>query len=102
MDKRYRVDKRHGVYLHVGNNLKRNLKIDKMEHTTILIAISVFLITTFICWKILSNYNKNQLGKKMAKQWNSKLYLWQGVIFSSTGLTFFIMFILKWTNVLAL
>lgn len=72
-----------------------------MENTTILIAISVFLISTLICWKILSSYNKNQLGKKVSKQWTSKLYLWQGVIFSSTGITFFILFMLKWTDVLA-
>ncbi|MCM4158224.1 hypothetical protein DHD80_19715 [Gramella sp. AN32] len=71
-----------------------------MELNTVIIAISIFIITTFFCWKILSNYNKKQLGKKVSKQWNSKLYLWQGVIFSSTGLTFLTMFILKWTNVL--
>ncbi len=41
------------------------------------------------------------VGRKMHKQWNSKLYLWQGVIFSSTGLTFLFMFILKWTNILS-
>lgn len=71
-----------------------------MGQTTIITAISIFLITTFLCWKILSNYNKKQLGKKMHKQWNSKLFLWQGVIFSSTGLTFLMMFLLKWTNTL--
>lgn len=72
-----------------------------MEQITILIGISVFLVSTFLSRKILSNYNKNQLGIKMSKQWNSKLYLWQGVIFSSTGITFFIMFLLKWTKVLS-
>ncbi|TVZ28103.1 hypothetical protein JM83_3203 [Gillisia sp. Hel_I_86] len=72
-----------------------------MELNTAITAISIFIITTFLCWKILSNYNKKQLGKKMSKQWNSKLYLWQGVIFSSTGLTFLIIFLLKWTEVLS-
>ncbi len=72
-----------------------------MEQTTALTAIAIFLISIYFSWKILCYYNKKQLGEKMYKKWNSRLYLWQGVIFTSTGATFLIMFLLKWTNVVA-
>lgn len=73
-----------------------------MEVNTMIIAISIFIISSFLSWKILSNFSKKQLGKRMFKQWNSKLYLWQGVIFCGTGLTVLIIFLLKWTELLTI
>lgn len=74
--------------------------MEKISAITAIIAVSVFLISFFIYWKTMSHYSKKELGEKMYRKWNSRLYFWQGAIFTSTGVTFLIMFILKWTNVL--
>ncbi len=58
-----------------------------------IIAVSVFLVSFFIYWKVMHYYSKKELGEKMYKQWNSRLYFWQGGIFTSTGATFLVMFI---------
>jgi len=74
--------------------------MENISAITVIIAISIFLISFFIYWKVMSYYSKKEQGEKMYKQWNAKLYFWQGAIFTSTGITFLTMFILKWTNVL--
>ncbi|MFD1096140.1 hypothetical protein [Salegentibacter chungangensis] len=72
----------------------------KISATTVIIAVSVFLMSFFIYWKVMRYYSKKELGEKMYNQWNARLYFWQGAIFTSTGITFLIMFLLKWANVL--
>jgi len=71
-----------------------------MEKISAITAISIFLISIFLYWRYLRYYSKKQVGERMYKQWNSKLYFWQGAIFIGTGATFLIMFILKWTGLL--
>ncbi len=63
-------------------------------------AILVFLGTIFIYWWIMRSYSKKELGKKMYKQGYARLYFWQGAIFTGTGVTFLVMFLLKWANIL--
>jgi hypothetical protein len=66
-----------------------------------IIAISFFLIITFLYWKITNGYFKKEVyGKKMFKQWGARTFYWQGAILVSGGLTIIIMFLLKWENVL--
>ncbi|MDX1543405.1 MAG: hypothetical protein R3214_05595 [Christiangramia sp.] len=74
--------------------------MEKISAITVMIAVSVFLISFFIYWKIMRYYSKKELGEKRYKQWNSRLYFWQGAVFVSTGITFLIMYILKWMEVL--
>ncbi len=64
------------------------------------IAISLFLIITFLFWRLTSGHFKKEYGKKMWKQWATRLFYWQGAIFTSTGITILIMFLLKWANIL--
>ena len=64
------------------------------------IAISLFLIITFLFWRLTNGHFKIEYGKKNWKQWGARLFYWQGAIFVSTGITFLIMFLLKWANVL--
>lgn len=45
----------------------------------------VFLVSTFLYWKLMRYYSEKLLGEKRYKQWNSRLYFWQGAIFTSTG-----------------
>ena len=66
-----------------------------------LIAISVFLIITFLYWKVTNGYFKKEVfGKKNFKQWGPRTFYWQGSILVSGGLTILIMYLLKWGNVL--
>lgn len=65
------------------------------------LAIAIFLIINFIHYKSLSGYVRKEFGKKWLKVWGNKVYFWQSSIFVSTGGTFLIMYILKWSNVLS-
>ena len=66
-----------------------------------IIAISLFLIITFLYWKITSGYfEKKVYGEKMFKKWGTKAFYWQGAILISGGLTTLTMFLLKWGNLL--
>ncbi len=69
-----------------------------MEKTWI-IAILLFLIITFVFWRITAGHFKKNYGKKLWNQWGTRLFYWQGAIFTSTGGTILIMFVLKWANV---
>ncbi|MCJ7756685.1 MAG: hypothetical protein MUP24_00955 [Gillisia sp.] len=66
----------------------------------IVIAISLFLINTFLFWRITAGHRKKEYGKKMWKLWGARTFYWQGAIYVSTGVTILIMFLLKWANVL--
>jgi len=67
----------------------------------LIIAISLYLIITFLFWKFTSGYSENKLyGKKMSKQWGAKTFYWQYVLLISGVLTIIAMFLLKWGNVL--
>jgi hypothetical protein len=66
----------------------------------ILIAIPVFLIITFVYWKITRGYAEKEYGKKTFKQWGTRTFYWQGALLVSSGVTILIIFLLKWVNVL--
>lgn len=66
----------------------------------ILIAISIFLIITFLYYKLTRGYAKKGYGNKMWKQWGTRTFYWQGAIFMSSAVTILIVILLKWVNVL--
>jgi len=66
----------------------------------ILIAISLFLLITFLYWKLTNGYAEKEYGKKMFKQWGTRTFYWTGALFVSGGVTVLIIFLLKWLNVL--
>ena len=66
-----------------------------------IIAIILFIIITFLFWRLTKGYLKKEYGEKNWKNWGSRLFYWQGAIFTSTGLTFLIMYLLKWANILS-
>ncbi|SRX75558.1 hypothetical protein [Aequorivita antarctica] len=74
--------------------------MEKISTITLLTALSVFLISIFLYWKIMRYNSKKEMGAEMYKQWTSRLYFWQGAIFTGTGVTFLILFLLKWAAVL--
>jgi len=67
----------------------------------ILIGISVFIIVAILWIAFMYPYYQKKVGAKALKKWNYRLYLGQGAVLFSTGITFLIMFILKSTNILA-
>ena len=67
----------------------------------IITAIAIFLIINLLYYKIMRGFVKESLGKKWLSVWGNKVYFWQSSIFVSTGFTVLIIFILKWSNVLA-
>jgi hypothetical protein len=65
----------------------------------ILISISIFLIITLIYWRFTRGYIKKVYGNNW-KIWGARTFYWQDAIFICTGITFLILVLLKWTNIL--
>lgn len=65
-----------------------------------IIAIAFFLIITYVFWRLTSGHFKKEYGKRMWNQWGTRLFYWQGAVFTSTIITILGMFLLKWTNLL--
>ncbi len=66
----------------------------------ITIALTIFLIISFLYNKILNGYVRETFGKKWLNVWGNKVYFWQSLIFVSTAGTALIMYLLKCSNVL--
>ncbi|EIJ38265.1 hypothetical protein JoomaDRAFT_1249 [Galbibacter orientalis DSM 19592] len=64
------------------------------------ITTLIFIIINFVHYIVLNGYAKKVGGKKMWKTWGGRLYFWQSSIITSTAGTLFVIFILKWANVL--
>ncbi|MEW4925654.1 hypothetical protein [Algibacter sp. 2305UL17-15] len=72
-----------------------------MKNTwVIVIAAAIFLIITFLYWKMTSGYAENEYGKKMWQQWGTKTFYWSGAFFIRGGITVMVIFLLKWANIL--
>ena len=67
----------------------------------ILIAIVLFVIITFLYWKITRGFGEKEYGKKMWKNWGTRTFYWTGALFVSGGITVLLIYLLKWGNVLA-
>lgn len=77
------------------------LKVKKMENIWIVsIVTSIFLMITFLYWKLTKVYAEKEYGKKMFKQWGTKTFYWTGALSVSGGITVFVIYLLKWGNVL--
>lgn len=67
---------------------------------TIVFAISLFIIITFLYWKITKGYTKKVYGEKLFKNWTSRTFYWQAILLGSGGITVMILLLLKSGNVL--
>lgn len=61
----------------------------------ILIVTAIFIIITFLYWKLTNKYAEKEYGKKMFKQWGTRTFYWTGALFFSGGITLFIIYLLK-------
>jgi len=68
--------------------------------TNIIIALVIFAIVTFLLWWVTVDDYKKEAGKKMRNIWGAKVFYWQGTIIFSSGITFLILLLLKWSNVM--
>lgn len=72
-----------------------------MGKTSILfIAVLLFLLITFLYWKLTKAYAEKEYGKKMFKQWGTRTFYWTGAFFFSGGLTVLIIYLLKWGHII--
>ena len=72
-----------------------------MEKISVIgITILIFLIITFIYWKLTRGYAKKEYGKKMWIQWGTRTFYWTGALMISGGLTVLIIFLLNSANIL--
>ncbi|NNC83557.1 MAG: hypothetical protein HKN79_08265 [Flavobacteriales bacterium] len=67
-----------------------------------IIALSLFVFNTLLIWRVTRKYFKREYGKAMWKNWTVQTYHWQGAIYLSTGLTFLMLVLLKWADLLSL
>jgi hypothetical protein len=67
---------------------------------SIITAIGIFLILGFLFYKSMNGYVSEAFGKKWLTLWGNKVYFWQSLLFMSLAGTAFILFLLKWGNVL--
>jgi len=65
-----------------------------------ILALSLFLIITFLFWRMTNAHFRKNYGKKTWKQWGTRTFYWQGAIFVGIGGTFLMMYLLKWAHVL--
>ena len=65
-----------------------------------IIAIALFIIATFLFWRLTRDYYKRVYGEKVWKQWAIRLVYWQVVVYAGALITILIMFLFKWGNVL--
>jgi hypothetical protein len=66
-----------------------------------IIAGVIFLVLTLIIVKFTLKKYKKENSEKMWKLWGMRTMYWQGVIIMSSLLTFLIMLLLKWSNMLS-
>jgi len=66
----------------------------------VLIGISIFLIVAALWIVFMYPYYEKKLGKGALKKWNYRLYLGQGAVFVSSGVTFLIILVLKSIDIL--
>jgi hypothetical protein len=72
-----------------------------MEKTwSILIAILLFLILTYVYWLMTSGFVKKVHGKTVWRQWGTRMFYWTGALFMSGGATVLVILFLKWANLL--
>jgi hypothetical protein len=65
----------------------------------LIIALSLFLVITFLFWRITIDHFKKEYDKRMWKLWGMRTFYWQGAILVSSVLTVLILFLLKWATV---
>ncbi|MFT5243347.1 MAG: hypothetical protein ACI8QQ_001277 [Psychroserpens sp.] len=65
-----------------------------------IIAVVIFLILTLITVKLTLKKHKKENSEKMWKLWGIRTMYWRAVILISSVLTFVIMMLLKWGNIL--
>jgi sterol desaturase/sphingolipid hydroxylase (fatty acid hydroxylase superfamily) len=65
-----------------------------------IIAVVFFLILTLITVKLTLKKYKKENSEKMWKLWGMRTMYWQAVILISSVLTFMIMMLLNWGNIL--
>ena len=66
----------------------------------LIIAIALFLIITFLFWRITVGHFKKEYSNKMWKIRGTKTFYWQGTLLISGGITILILFLLKLFNVI--
>ena len=65
-----------------------------------IIGIALFILVTFLFWKLSVDAYKKEYSEKARKVGGASVYYWQAVVIFSGGITFGIMALLKWANIL--
>lgn len=65
-----------------------------------MVAVLLFVTIVFIVWKLSVGRYKKEFGEKRRKLWGQKTFYWEQVMGISFGITFLILFILKWADFL--
>ncbi len=89
----------------MANSIKMSIIISEKQHTFLmelswLIAAGLFTVFAYIFWKLTSDHLKEVYGVKNWQRWTTRLFYWQGAIYTSAGMTFLVMYFLKWVEVL--
>jgi hypothetical protein len=69
---------------------------------TLIVGIVLFIITTFVFWKITIGEIRREYGGKEWKVWGANIYYWQGALIFSGLITFLILLLLDYLSVLTL
>lgn len=70
-----------------------------METNYIMARTTFALAALIVCRMTIKSFRK-EIGKKQRKLWGQHVFYWQDVVFFSTGITFLVLVVLKWANVL--
>lgn len=70
-----------------------------MDKTWIIVlAISIFILTTIVYLRITNKHFKKIYGHN--RKWGARMFYWQDAIYICTGVTFLILVIIKYTNIM--
>ena len=65
-----------------------------------IIGIFLFLVLTFLVWKVFNGFYKKETSDKMRKTWGARMYYWHFIFMISGLATTLIIILLKRLNVM--
>ncbi|RAJ17020.1 hypothetical protein [Olleya aquimaris] len=69
---------------------------------TLTIAIVMFLIFTYVYWKLTKGYVQKVMGKKMWSHWGNQTFYWTNVLLVSGFLTVLVIYLLRSSKIVAI
>ncbi len=68
----------------------------------LIMSTPLFLSIAFLLWKFSNERFEEEYGTRMWRQWSTRLYYWQAILYITTLITVFLVVFLMWINIIAI